>query len=262
MPVLLFAVLLSCSGPAVADPAWACPLGPVVGSLALQPKVEAGLYEAELDYSQDSLPTMERTFSHDITGRAWLRLDPTGAFEACLGLRETRSASVSKYASRDGEHHTSEDERRSLIHLRGEWTSRGDGARLVVRHLAWSECAATAEAMTPYEGAQLVCGSLPAAPPLPVSALACRALGALPGLESAGLELNSGRRAGAWALRQSPMDRGAPDPSPPCGPWLVFGASPGLTIRSEEGRHDERPTVTFSAGARPMVLKAYLPGAK
>lgn len=247
----------SLPAPAAKSPAWACPLGPVVGSPVLQPGVAAGRYEAELDYSQDALPTMERTFNHDIKGHAWLELGAEGAFEACIGVKENRRSSVSKYASQDREYHSSEDESHSLLHIRGEWSALYDGARLVVSHLAWNECEAAAEAMTPFGMAQLVCGTLPAAPPLPLSALACRSLGQLPSLESAGLELGTGRRAGAWGLRQSPMDRGEPDPIAPCGPWLLLGTSPGFTIRSEEGRRDERPTVGFTAGVSPMVLKSY-----
>lgn len=244
--------------PPAEPPAWACTFGPLLGGAVLQPQVEPGLYESELFFSQRALPTMERSYVHSVHGRTWMKLGADGSFEACLGADEGQTASVSQYASDDGQPHTSHTDTRTLLHLRGAWAQAYDGARVTVAHMGWGDCEAPAEKMSAYGTAPLVCGSVPAAPPMPVSALACRALGQLPGLETLGLELGSSSRAGSWALRYSPMDRGGLDPAAPCGPWLLLGAAPGLTVRSEEGDRDDRPTVTLSAGVQPMKTADFL----
>lgn len=269
MSPLFTAALLSCAAPEHAapalpaaraeEPAWACPFGPVLAGAVLQPDVKPGRYTVELSSSQDALPTMERAYTHGVHAAAWLDLGDDGRFEACLGVDETQTASVSEYASHDGQPHRSRTQNATLLHLRGAWAQRYDGARLSVDRVGWGDCAQPAEQMSPYGAVPLVCGSLPASPPLPVATLGCRALGHLPSLETAGLELGASRRAGAWALRFPPMDRGEPDPAPACGPWLLFGAEGGLTVRVEEGPRDEGPSRSFSAGARALDPAEFQP---
>ena len=61
------------------------------------------------------------------------------------------------------------------------------------------------------------------------------------------------------ATPASRMERGEPDPAPLCGPWLLLGASPGLTVSVAEGDSDEGPKFRFTAGVRPMDPEDYLP---
>lgn len=238
-------------------PAWACPFGPVLGGAVIQPQVDSGRYELEASYSQDSLPTMERQYINAVHGRAAATLGEDGTFEICLGEAETQRASVSRYASEDKQDHTSLTQHATLMHLRGRWTQASDGARLTVTAMGYDECTAPAEQMSPYGPVSLVCGSLPASAQNPVPALACRAMGQLHGLETLGLDLGTSRRAGPWQLRTQPMERGPADAEPPCGPWLLLGASPGLTVRSEEGPRDEAPKLSWISGVQPMELEEF-----
>lgn len=233
-------------------PAWACELGPKVGGAVLSATVKPGRYDLEAGYSQSGFITMERTFGHSTRGRAWVDLGQDGSFEACIGVEQVQTSAVSQYASDDGQPHSSRSQSRTLQHLKGNWKASYDGARLSVTEMGFNDCGPEGT-MSPYGVVQLVCGTLRASASLPTDALACRALGQMSTLENIGLELGSSRRAGSWTLRYAPMDRGPADPAPLCGPWLLLGAAPGLTVSVQEGDRDEGPQLRFTAGARPMV---------
>jgi hypothetical protein len=48
------------------------------------------------------------------------------------------------------------------------------------------------------------------------------------------------------------------DPRPPCGPWLLLGADPGLKVRSDQPMRAAGPTITFTAGADRLVEKGFV----
>ncbi len=244
--------------PAAEQPAWACDFGPKLGGAILSGDVKPGRYDLEAGYSQSGFFTMERTFGNSFGARAWVDLAADGSFEACIGVDQVQTSSVSQYASDDGKPHSSRSQNRTLQHLKGTWKAGYDGARLSVARIGYNDCGPDGT-MSPYGVVQLVCGALPASATLPTEALACRALGSMSTLENIGLELGSSRRAGSWALRYPPMERGESDPAPLCGPWLLLGASPGLTVSVAEGDRDEGPKFRFTAGVRPMDPADYLP---
>ncbi|MBN1771391.1 MAG: hypothetical protein JXB32_09030 [Deltaproteobacteria bacterium] len=241
--------------------AWACPLGPIVAAAAFDPRVPAGRYDLAFTYRQEKYPTMERYMTQTHVGRAELTLSDDGTFEGCLGMTIGSYGSVSEYESPDGERHVHRDERRQLQWMAGRWEQAADGVRLVLERVAWNTCRPTPDAPpSPVPAWQLVCGMLEANDKLPVRALACRAMQHLPWLEEAGLDLGDGARAGPWSLRLSPGPLVTGDDwLLPCGPWVLFGAAPGLTVESADGPRDERPVVTFTAGAAPFEPAAFLP---
>jgi len=47
--------------------------------------------------------------------------------------------------------------------------------------------------------------------------------------------------------------------SPPGRPWLLLGAEPGLEVRSEDGRRDLSPQVSFTAQKITLVERMFKP---
>ena len=260
---VLALALLSPASPAVAGPpaqgapAWACPMGPVVGKARIDAKVPAGVYQAAFAYSRSVFLTTERSFTDEYRGQGTITLAEDGALSACLGTETSRAGSVGRYESPDGKDHSSGSQDRALLGMTGRWRSTGDGAHLTIDRVAWGRCDTPADASSPVSDWQLACGLLAQAGPLPGAALACRAVGDGPSFDDVALDLGANRRAGAWPLRDPVLGHGKPDPRPACGPWLLAGADPGLTVTAE-GRDDEVPTITFSAGAPTFNPKRYL----
>lgn len=251
LPLLLG---LSCSTqPAPLPPppppelAWSCPLGPALGEVTLWPEVAAGRYDTTYSYDQDKLPTMERTSRVHVDGQAWLDLQPTGEMSACVGAVLTRSGSVSKYASHDGQHHSHEETVPHLFGLRGRWTQLSDGARLIIEQRSTGSCS---EGFVAAD-AQLMCGTLRG----PAQAVvACRPLGPTVDLSAIGLNLEDSPRAGPVISESVPMGREGPT-TPRCGPWWVVGA--GLQITSSDGRREASPSVRLGPGGAMMDERRY-----
>jgi hypothetical protein len=228
-------------------PAWACPVGPVVGAKELDPTVAAGTYQGGYAFSRAKFITMEHDISENVRGAATLTLAEDGSLSGCIGIDDASVGRISRYASPDKQDHTNRQGSRTLLGLRGRWQPSYDGARLMVERIGWKGCDAPEAEMSPSP-VQLVCGLLAATPRLPTRALACRAIGYWPQIEKVTFDLGEGKRAGAWSMRWDLTGREAPDPHPPCGPWLLLGEAPGLMVVETDDAQAELPTVTFTSG--------------
>jgi len=219
----------------------ACNFGSIVGSAAFDPVVEPGTYAAQYDFSRHEFLTVERSASQTFRGAATLTFEPEGGIRGCLGLAVSKVSSVGRYESDDKQDHSEEARSRQLIGVAGRWESSSDGVGIRLDHMGWGRCDTVGE--RPHlADTQLVCGTLAANDRLPTRALICQVIGTLPTAEELGLDLSESTRAGAWVFRL-PLFSSADDPQPPCRPWLVLGALPGIRVMAHGGRQ-----VTFSLG--------------
>ena len=62
--------------------------------------------------------------------------------------------------------------------------------------------------------------------------------------------------SGPYTLQSDSMGHIA---SPPGRPWLLLGAEPGLEVRSEDGRRDLSPQVSFTAQKITLVERMFKP---
>jgi hypothetical protein len=214
---------------------------------------EPGRYATALTARQHRFLTMEITLTHSIAGGASLELDDDGGLAGCVWAQTHDASSVGKYASRDGKPSHRDDKNDYRLGLGGTWAldETGHAAVLTVTKLDDRDCVLGPDARALPDPFVLHCYGLDPSPVIPVATLACRLDSDWPSAERVALLLAETPRAGAWALREDIAGRSTFELPDGTRPWLLLGASPGLTIRHDDDRARDPMRLGFSAA--PVV---------
>ncbi|MBW2279072.1 MAG: lipocalin family protein [Deltaproteobacteria bacterium] len=208
-------------------------LGPMLGKKVVTSAPVAGSYAASYEYRMDKFPTMEINVSRKISGRARLELKADGSVDGCIGVAGDRHFSESKYSSRDGKHHTRDEDDYWLAGVQGKWEPKKDKALLRISRY-WRDSCDTSN------GEGEIMGALE---------LECVAL-----IDEIAINPADTERSGPFTLQVEPRGHISPDTG---RPWLLLGAAPGLKVESVDDRHADNPVVTFSKGEIDFVQRRY-----
>ncbi len=228
--------------------------GPMLGQVVERRAPKTGVYMASYRYQMSKLPTMEITVDRSINGGGRLEIAEGGEARGCFGAQIHEGHSRSKYASKDGKHHRSEDENSYLFAFEGAWRAEKDRVQVTATRVWRGSCAV--EAGEPFGvPLEFECTAIAANERLPVETLACRLVQGLSQLQALALNPADTERSGPFTLQSDPVGHIATDKG---RPWLFLGAGTGLHLQSEDGRRDRSPDVTFESPAQDFVEERYV----
>ncbi len=230
-------------------------LGPMLGKKVVTTTPTAGEYKAAYEYKMTKYPTMEIYISEGIQGRVRLTLKEDGTVEGCYGVVNGRHSSRSKYSSPDGKHHSTDEEERWLSGFRGKWKP-GKGIASVKLDRFWRDTCDTTRGEGESFAVEIECRAFAPNEKLPVAGLACRLINDFRLMREIAINPADTERAGPYTLQSSPMGHIFTDKG---RPWLLLGAAPGLKVKSEDGRDNRTPEVTFIAEEVTIVEGSYIP---
>jgi hypothetical protein len=233
--------------------------GPLLGKSLKLSVPAAGIWAGSYDYGQSKYPTREIYIGKSVQGRSLLTLEKDQSASGCFAVFFKDYYSKSRYASRDGKDHTTDEKKRWLLGIKGKWTPGPQGVIVELDTKDPKACRTEKNNSQHDLPVKLACMAIEKNDRLPVAGLLCKIERAPYWIENNGLDLGLSDRAGAWVLRQDPSLRSLQGPAEGNGPWLLFGARPGLLVESRDERRDKSPRVSFKKEKVVLIPRNYLP---